>query len=47
MSSKILQLTVGSCDLSQAENKITVVTSQANSQNSLKMVLVEKIHHFE
>ena len=26
MSSKILQLTVGSCDLSQAENKITAVT---------------------
>jgi hypothetical protein len=33
MLSKILQLTVGSRDLSQAEKNITVVTSRANSQN--------------
>ena len=43
MSSKILQLAFGSRDLFQAEKKITVVTSCANSQNALKMVLGEKI----
>jgi hypothetical protein len=31
MLSKILEWSVGSPDLSQAENKITVVTSWANS----------------
>jgi hypothetical protein len=33
MSSKILQLTVGSRDLSQAEKKITVVTSCRATHN--------------
>ena len=35
MLSKILQLSIGSCDLSQAEKKITAVTSRANSQNTI------------
>ena len=47
MLPKIHQLTVGIHDLSQVETIFTLVTSLATSQNSLKMVLVEKSCNFE
>ena len=43
MSSKILQLTIESGDLSQAEKKITVVTSRVTH----KMVTFFTEDHFE
>ena len=42
MFSKILQLTVGSCDSSQAEKKPFLQNSLENLQNSLQSVILTK-----
>ena len=46
MSCTILQLTVGSRDLSQAEKKLLLYTSLANSQNLLKWSWARKSCYF-
>ena len=46
MLSKILKLTVGSCDLSQAEKKNLSLKAEQIKKDSLKTVLVEKSFHF-